>query len=115
MMDIQVRREQMGSVTLLSVTGELDLSSVPDLRNELVRLVGDSGGEVVAVDLDGVVAIDDTCIGMLLGVAGRAREAGGDVVLVCSDERLLQRFALLRFDRAIDIVGSVHDISRIGS
>ena len=40
-------------------------------------------------------------IGMLLGAAGRARVAGGDLEVVCTDPRLLDRFAVTRLDRAV--------------
>ncbi|HEY5874717.1 MAG TPA: STAS domain-containing protein, partial [Ilumatobacteraceae bacterium] len=60
-------------------------------------------------DLDGVLALDDAGLGLLLGGAAKARERRGDVVIVCSDERLLARFALTRLDQAIDIRSSLTD------
>jgi anti-sigma B factor antagonist len=62
----------------------------------------------VFVDLDGVTALDDTGLGMLLGAAGRAREAGGQLVVVCTNERLLHRFALTGLDRAVTVQSSLH-------
>lgn len=106
-MDLQANVETIGTVAVLTVAGELDLSTLPQLRNALVRLVGDHPGVVVAVDLDGVLSLDDTGIGVLLGAAGRARETGGDLAIVCTDARLLGRFATLRLDRAVEVVSSV--------
>ncbi|MGD9701686.1 MAG: STAS domain-containing protein [Acidimicrobiia bacterium] len=88
---------------VLQVSGEIDLATVPTFHGALHRLVTDHPAAVVAVDLDGVSALDDTGLGLLLGGAARARDRGGDVVLVCSDERLLARFALTRLDRAMDV------------
>lgn len=110
-MDLRLTHDMIGGIAVLSVSGELDLSTLPTLRNGLVRLVGDHPGAVVAVDVDGVLALDDTGIGILLGAAGRARETEGDLVIVCSDTRLLARFALLRLDHAVDVVSSVHDLA----
>ena len=110
-MDARLRLDTIGGIAVLSVSGELDLSTLPQVRNTFVTLVGDHPGALVAIDLDGVESLDDTCLGVLLGTAGRARESGGDLVVVCSDERLLARFALVRLDRAIDVVPSVHDIT----
>lgn len=87
-------------------SGEIDLATIPDLRTALVKLVGNNPGSVVAVDLDGVTACDDLGLGVLLGTAGRARETGGDLVVVCTDQRLLDRFNQTRLDRAILIVNS---------
>ena len=62
--------------------------------------LADHAGRTVAVDLDGVDALDDTGLGVLLGAAGRARQAGGDLVVVCASEHLRARFTLTGLDRA---------------
>lgn len=110
-MELRLVTDTVGGIPVLGVSGELDLATLPQFRNALVRLVGDAPGARVAVDLDGVVALDDTGLGILLGAAGRARETGGDLVVVCSDERLRNRLAVLRFDRAVPVVSSAHDVS----
>lgn len=109
-MDVHLRRSVVGPTQVLDVTGELDLSTIPRLHQELVALVADAAGENVVVDLDGVVSVDDAALGVLLGAAGRARQAGGDLTLVCSDPRLLARFAITRMDRAVVIRSSVNEI-----
>jgi anti-sigma B factor antagonist len=88
---------------IVDVHGELDLATVPTLRDRLLRAVTAHPGDDVGVDLDGVTVLDDTALGVLLGVAARAREAGGDMHLVCTDERLLARLARTRLDRAIEV------------
>ena len=50
---------------------------------------------------------DDTGIGMLLGAAGRAREHGGDLLLVCNSDRLRSRFSLTGLDRAMVVQARV--------
>jgi anti-sigma B factor antagonist len=76
---------------------------VPALRDALVRLIADHPGRRVAVDLDGVDALDDTGLGVLLGAAGRARLSGGDVVVITADARLRERFGLTGLDRAVEV------------
>ncbi|MBI4933436.1 MAG: STAS domain-containing protein [Actinobacteria bacterium] len=93
----------VGQQAVLQVSGEIDLATVPLFRDHLVRLVDTHPGATVIVDLDGVTALDDTGLGMLLGAAGRARQLEGDLVLVCSGERLLARFALTGLDRAVTV------------
>jgi anti-sigma B factor antagonist len=102
-MDIICRVGKVGDVPILSVSGELDLASVPVLHDALSKLLTDAHGQTVVVDLDGVSLLDDVALGVLLGAAGRAREAGGDLAVVCTDGRLLQRFAVTGLNRAIDI------------
>jgi anti-sigma B factor antagonist len=91
----------VGTKAVLQVSGEIDLATLPLFHDHLVRLVDGHPGVTVVVDLDGVTALDDTGLGMLLGAAGRARQLDGDLVLVCSGERLLARFALTGLDRAV--------------
>jgi anti-anti-sigma factor len=92
---------------VLAVNGTVDVATVPALRDALLRLVADRPGGRVVVDLDGVTALDDTGLGVLLGVAGRAREAGGDLVVVCAGERLRRRFAVTGLDRAVEVAARI--------
>ena len=103
-MDLRARHDVVGSLPVVALAGSVDLATLPQLGNALFRLVDDHPGRRVAVDLDGVDVLDDTGLGILLGAAGRARQGGGDVVVVVSDERLRARFTTTGFDRAIDVV-----------
>ena len=94
---------QLGDRRSLVLEGEVDLATLPVLHDALTRLVADSPGATVAVDLDGVTSLDDTALGVLLGSAGRARVAGGDLVVVCTDPRLLRRFELTGLARAVEV------------
>lgn len=85
------------------VTGEIDLASIPTLRNAVVRLVNDAPGATVAIDLDGVTVLDDAGLGVLLGAAGRAREHGGDLFIVCTTPRLRESFDRSGLSRAIEV------------
>jgi anti-sigma B factor antagonist len=103
-MQLHGRRSVVGSVPVLSLSGAVDLSTVPVLGDCLARLVGDHARQLVAVDLDGVEVLDDSALGLLLGAAGRARSDGGELVVVTSDRRLRDRFAVTGLDRAVDVV-----------
>ena len=107
-MELLCRLATLGTSPVLQVSGEIDLATLPTFRDHLTRAVGQHTGATVFVDLDGVTALDDTGLGMLLGTAGRAREAGGDLVVVCTSTRLLQRFALTGLDRAVTVQPTLH-------
>lgn len=108
-MELHCRLTTVGGLPVLQVSGEIDLATLPVLRDQLARAVGLHAGASLFVDLDGVTALDDSGLGMLLGAAARSRDAGGDVIVVCSTERLLHRFALTRLDRAISVRPNLHD------
>jgi anti-sigma B factor antagonist len=101
--DLRCRQVVIGGHHALMVTGEIDLASIPVLRNAVVRLVAEAPGQTVAIDLDGVTVLDDAGLGVLLGGAGRAREHGGDLVLVCTTPRLRESFERSGLARAIEV------------
>ncbi len=103
-MDLRARHDVVGTLPVVALSGSVDLATVPALASALFRLVGDHPGRRVAVDLDGVDVLDDTGLGVVLGAAGRAREGGGELVVVVTDERLRARFTTTGFDRAVDVV-----------
>lgn len=102
-MDLRCRTSVVGELPTLHVTGEVDLATVPQLRDAAHRLVMEAPGRTVAIDLDGVSVLDDTGLGVLLGSAGRARDRGGDLVVVCTSERLREWFAVSGLARAIEV------------
>jgi len=93
----------IGDTPVLQVSGEIDLATLPYFRDQLLRAISLHGGATLFVDLDGVTVLDDTGMGILLGTAGRAREQGGDVVVVSNNERLLARFELTRLNQALEV------------
>jgi anti-sigma B factor antagonist len=101
--DLLCRAVVIGNTPTLTVSGEIDMASVPQLHSALRRIIADHRGQVVAVDLDQITVLDDVGMGVLLGCAGHAREQGGDVVVVCTSPRLLARFALSGMDRAVHV------------
>lgn len=92
--------------TVLHVDGEIDLASAPRLRQEVISLVADDRTRVV-LDLSDVAFCDSTGMGVLVGAVKRARTAGGDVRVVCRNERLLAMFDITRLDRVFDLYGDV--------
>ena len=93
----------IGTTPVLQVSGEIDLATLPYFRDQLLRSISLHDGTTLFVDLDGVTVLDDTGLGILLGTAGRAREQGGDVVVVSNNERLRARFELTRLNLALDV------------
>ncbi|MGB8859618.1 MAG: STAS domain-containing protein [Ilumatobacteraceae bacterium] len=96
---------ELGGLPVLQVSGEIDLATLPYFRDQLTRAISMRPGATLFVDLDGVTALDDTGLGMLLGGAGRAREQAGDLTIVCTSERLRARFTSTGLDRAVTVVG----------
>lgn len=106
-MDLVARLVDTDTRTVLQVSGEVDLSTLPTLHDHLSRAAAAARGATLYVDLDGVTSLDDAGMGVLLGWAGRLRESGGELVLVATSERLLHRFEITGLSRAITISGGL--------
>ena len=79
-LDIEVRDER--GVVIAVVAGEIDISTVAQLRERLYELA-DKGGTLV-VDLNRVTFIDSSGLGALVGTARRVAEHGGSLYAVCA-------------------------------
>jgi anti-sigma B factor antagonist len=60
--------------------GELDMSTAPQLRQELLRLTSDGATEVT-IDLSELEFVDSTGLSVLVTGLKRLRETGGDLAL----------------------------------
>jgi anti-sigma B factor antagonist len=65
---------------VVSLEGELDLSSAPELRELLVALAEKDGTDIV-LDLTDLVFVDSTGLSVLVMALNRSRGAGGSITL----------------------------------
>lgn len=79
--------------SVVSVTGELDVATAPDLRARLDEAI-DAGSTVVIADLLGVTFLDSTALGVLIGALKKCQAAGGDLRIVIAEPRLLKIFEI---------------------
>jgi anti-sigma B factor antagonist len=95
-----------GPVYLVTVTGELDLSTVAPFRARLVDALA-QGGRKLILDLQGVTFIDSTSIGALLDAHRRAEQLEGEIAVVSTDTNVLKVFDIAGIDRLVRIHDSV--------
>ncbi len=89
---------------MLAVRGEVDVYTAPRLRERLIELVS-QGSHQVVVDLEGVDFLDSTGLGVLVGGLKRLRSHDGDMILVCTQPRILKVFEITGLTK----VFSIHD------
>jgi anti-anti-sigma factor len=105
-MDLRVRTATVGGVFVVALDGTADLGAAP-LVHQALRGATSSQRGIVAIDLDGVAVLDDAVLGLLVGAAERVRASGGELIVVCTAERLLARFHATRLDQILTIRPSV--------
>jgi len=92
-MDLQMAVSERDGVAVLTVRGEIDVSTAPRLRQQLVEMAS-TGQDRVVLDLDAVDFLDSTGLGVLIGGLKRFRSLGGDLLLVCTRPRILKVFEI---------------------
>lgn len=96
-----IRHELDQRTSLISVEGELDLSTAPQLKWALIDAL-ESGSSQLVVDLSGATFMDSTALGVLIGV-NRSLDVGARMALACSQASVLNVFELSGMDGAFAI------------
>lgn len=104
---MQIAVERLTGSAVVRVTGDLDVTTVPDLRLELNALL--DGTTDVTVDLSGVSFLDATGLGVLVGAHRRAGRHGVAFELRDPPHRIRRLLAVTRLDRVLRITSSLLD------
>jgi anti-sigma B factor antagonist len=91
---------------VIVVTGEVDVYTVPQLRELVVDLIGRGFVHLIA-DLRDVDFLDSTGLGALVGTLRRVRTIDGSLMLVTKSERIMDIFKLTGLDNAFDIYPTI--------
>ena len=78
--DIVVGSRTAGSWTVLDVEGEVDVFTAPKLREKIIALL-DGGSDHLVVNLEKVLFMDSTGLGVLVGGLKRVKERNGELAL----------------------------------
>jgi anti-sigma B factor antagonist len=107
---MQVRTEvsDMRGWTVVHLYGELDVATSPDVREQLIQLVGEGRTKIVLI-LDGVDFLDSTGLGTIVGALKRARTHDGDLRLVCTQARITRLFEITGLDKAVPLLSSLDE------
>jgi anti-sigma B factor antagonist len=97
-----------GNAFIVTVAGEADLHTAPELDRTLQGVLG-LGGTAVVVDLADVSFIDSTALGILLRHRPRFAARGGEIVIVAQDRRVLRTFEITGLDRMFTIESRLAD------
>lgn len=74
--DIVIQRTGLGSDPVLVVTGDVDLSTAPQLRKAILDLLAAQPLQRVRINLAGVPLLDSTGVFVLVDAFKRAKERG---------------------------------------
>jgi anti-sigma B factor antagonist len=93
---------------VVTVTGELDVYTAPDLRKALGDVVRE-GAMDVAVDLLNVPFVDSVGLGVLVESSKRLKAKGGVLRIVCDDRRIARILEITGLDRILVLHSTLRD------
>ena len=93
---------------VVSVTGEIDLFTAPELKAALVEAI-DAGRTRVVVDLTGTTFLDSTALGVLIGAVKRLRSRDGVLTIVNTDANIAKTFEITGLDQIFTIRPTRHE------
>jgi anti-sigma B factor antagonist len=99
--------ERAGSdAYVIALSGELDLYSCPEFKDELLRVIAE-GVRHVVIDLAATTFIDSTALGVLLRGVQRLRQTSdGYLSVACSDPNICKVFEVTGLDRVFSVYPS---------
>lgn len=102
MIELKTKSELFGGTYVVSVTGELDLYSAPQLHSELTSLQPEQVRSVI-VDLTECEFIDSTALGVLVKANKRLSTENVRLSLITADRNIRRIFEITGFDSVLTI------------
>ena len=91
-----VATETVEGVVVIAIIGELDISTAPRLREELIHRTAELKVPKIVLDLAGVDLLDPTGLGVIFEGIKRARLREGDLALARADGQVLRDLEITR-------------------
>lgn len=113
-MGLEVSTARRDDLVVVTLSGELDIYTVPGLRRDVADL--DPAADTLLVDMSHVTLIDSSGLGALVGLRSRAAHAGRHVGIVAptsSVVRVLEITGLRDAFAVGDTVESVAAVARV--
>jgi anti-sigma B factor antagonist len=102
LLELNAEQDERGTTRLVLV-GELDISSAPQLDQELSRLEAKSP-PIIVLDLRTLEFMDSTGLRTVVAADARAREQGRRLAIVRGPDAVHRVFSVTRLDERLDII-----------
>ena len=133
-MELSVAQRADGAPSVVTVSGEVDVHSAPQLRDGLTSVLSaadsatdsatdsaadgpaaNAAASGVVVDLTGVTFLDSTGLGALVAARTLAGERGITMRLACPSQRIVKLFTITGLDGVFEIHDSLAAALAAGS
>jgi anti-sigma B factor antagonist len=107
-MDFAIDHHLEGEIAIVEVSGWIEISSAPRLRDTLISLI-DDGHLHLVIDLSSTVFLDSTGLGVLVGTLHRLRSRDGSLAIAGVKDRVGRAFQISNLDQIITLTDTVED------
>lgn len=107
---LQIEAHDHDGLAHVVLTGELDLSTIQKVEQELTRVEGE-GPEIVALDLSRLTFLDSSGLRVIVSADQRARREHRRFVVVRGPETVQRVFSITRLDAQLELVDDVDQLN----
>ena len=107
---LQIEAHDHDGLAHVVLTGELDLSTIEKVEQELARVDG-TGPETVALDLSRLTFLDSSGLRVIVSADKRARRENRRFVVVRGPETVQRVFAITRLDEQLELVDDLSQLA----
>ncbi|MCP4680249.1 MAG: STAS domain-containing protein [Deltaproteobacteria bacterium] len=102
----EVRKEVMGNVFVLFLSGKLDALTASQMKPVMKELESENAMKIV-LDFKDLTLIDSSGIGAVVSIFKQARSKGGEVKIAGLHEQPKEVFEILNLHKAMDVYPTV--------
>jgi anti-sigma B factor antagonist len=106
--EMQIEITDRGAATVIAISGEIDMSSSPRLRVQLLEFVGKKAPRLF-IDFSGVSYIDSSGIATFVEGLKGMKCYGGRLTFVGIPPKIAEIFSFAKLDRVFEMHGSIDD------
>jgi len=106
---LEIDAHSHGGLAHVVLTGELDLSTVEKVEQELQRVESDEPA-VVALDLSRLTFLDSSGLRLIVSADQRARTANRRFAIVRGPDTVQRVFSITHLDEQLEIVGDLDEL-----
>ncbi len=107
-MDFAIDHHLEDEIAVVAVSGWIEISSAPQLRETIVSLI-DGGHLHLVIDLSETAFMDSTGLGVIVGVLHRLRSRDGSLVIAGAKDRVYKVFHISQLTKVLTLTDSVEE------
>jgi anti-sigma B factor antagonist len=105
---LKITESKMGSVIVLTLSGELDAKTAPDFRTQLDAYIA-AGSSKIVCDCKNLTYVASAGIGVMNAVLKAAAAKSGELKLASVTKDILDTMELMYFTKKVKIYGTVEE------